>query len=326
MTGRVLIAGGVGFLGSHFCDRFLADGYDVLCLDNLCTGRLANIEHLRHNVHFDFMQQDVSEPFDITGKLEFILHLASPASPPDYYRLPIETLLVGSQGTRILLDLAERKGARFLLASTSEIYGDPEEHPQRETYWGHVNPIGIRSVYDEAKRFAEALTCAYRRSRRVDTRIARIFNTYGERMRDNDGRAIPSFVTQALRNEPVTVFGDGSQTRSVCYVSDEIEGLYRLLRSDYDQPVNIGNADETSMLDLAREVMSLIPSTTSQIVFQALPLDDPQVRRPDSSLARSLLGWSPSVSRTDGLRRTIAYFAELEARKGGPTAALQAAS
>ncbi len=304
---RTLITGGAGFLGSHLCERMLAEGHEVLCMDNLITGDLANIDHLFGNPGFKFIKYDVTEFIYVEGDLDYILHFASPASPIDYLKLPIQTLKVGSLGTHKALGLAKAKNARFLLASTSEVYGDPEIHPQVESYWGNVNPVGPRGVYDEAKRFAEAMTMAYHRFHGVETRIVRIFNTYGERMRVNDGRAIPAFMSQAIRGEDVTVFGDGLQTRSVCYVSDLVEGIYRLLMSDYSDPVNIGNPNELTMLDLAKEVIEILGSRVS-IVHHELPEDDPKVRQPDITLARTLLGWEPKVPRHEGLQRTAEYF------------------
>ncbi len=306
---RTLITGGAGFLGSHLCERLLAEGHDVLCMDNLITGDLANIDHLFGSPGFRFVKYDVTEFVYVEGGLDYILHFASPASPIDYLKLPIQTLKVGSLGTHKALGLAKAKKARFLLASTSEVYGDPEIHPQVESYWGNVNPVGPRGVYDEAKRFAEAMTMAYHRYHGVETRIVRIFNTYGERMRVNDGRAIPAFMSQAIRGEDLTVFGDGLQTRSVCYVSDLVDGIFRLLMSDYSDPVNIGNPDELTMLDLAREVREVVGST-SAIVHRELPEDDPKVRQPDITLARNLLGWQPLVPRHEGLQRTAKYFRE----------------
>lgn len=305
---RTLITGGAGFLGSHLCDRFSAEGHEVICMDNLCTGSMANISHLLTKPNFEFIHYNVTNYVHVDGPLDYILHFASPASPIDYLQLPIQTLKVGSLGTHKMLGLAKAKNARFLLASTSETYGDPVEHPQKETYWGNVNPIGIRGVYDEAKRFAEAITMAYHRYHSLETRIIRIFNTYGERMRVEDGRAIPAFMGQALRGEDLTVFGDGSQTRSVCYVSDLIEGIYRLLLSNYPEPVNIGNPDEISMLMLAEEILSMVPESGSKITFRDLPQDDPKIRQPDITLAKSLLGWEPKVDRTEGLARTLKYF------------------
>jgi len=306
---RVLITGGAGFLGSHLCDKFLSKGFHVTCMDNLITGSVDNIAHHIGNPNFHFIQHDVTEYMYIQGDLDYLLHFASPASPIDYLKVPIQTLKVGSLGTHKALGLAKAKGARFLLASTSEVYGDPLIHPQKEDYWGNVNPIGVRGVYDEAKRFAEAITMAYHRYHNVETRIVRIFNTYGTRMRVEDGRAIPAFVSQALRGEPMTVFGDGSQTRSVCYVDDLVEGIYRLLLSDCTDPVNIGNPDELTMLELAQEIKQLT-NTTSEIIFKELPLDDPKVRQPDISKAKELLDWTPTVQRKEGLLKTISYFAQ----------------
>jgi dTDP-glucose 4,6-dehydratase len=304
---RSLVTGGAGFLGSHLCDRLLAEGHDVVCLDNLSTGDIANIAHLKGNQHFNFVHYDVTNYLFVDGKIDFIFHFASPASPIDYLKLPIQTLKVGSLGTHKALGLAKAKGARFFIASTSEVYGDPLIHPQTESYWGNVNPVGPRGVYDEAKRFAEAMTMAYHRYHGIETRIIRIFNTYGERMRINDGRAIPAFMSQALRNEDVTVFGDGSQTRSVCYVSDLIDGIYRLMMSDYDTPMNIGNPEEVTILGLAKEIIQLTGSR-SKIIFQDLPQDDPKVRQPDITKAQTILGWEPKVSRHDGLLKTLNYF------------------
>lgn len=304
---RVLITGGAGFLGSHLCDKFIGEGYEVVCMDNLITGSPENIAHLIGNPQFRFIHHDVTNFMFVDGKLDYILHFASPASPIDYLKFPIQTLKVGSLGTHKALGLAKAKNARFLLASTSEVYGDPLIHPQQEEYWGNVNPVGIRGVYDEAKRFAEAMTMAYNRYHGVETRIVRIFNTYGERMRINDGRAIPAFMSQALRGEPMTVFGDGQQTRSVCYVADLVEGIYRLLLSDISEPVNIGNPDEITMLDLALEIKNLT-GTSSEIIFKDLPQDDPKVRQPDISRAQQVLGWLPTVHRAEGLERTLRYF------------------
>lgn len=304
---RVLITGGAGFLGSHLCDRFLRDGHDVIAMDNLITGNVRNLEHLAGNGRFRFIKQDVTEYLYIDGALDAVLHLASPASPVDYLEFPIQTLKVGALGTHKTLGLARAKGARFLLASTSEVYGDPQVHPQREDYWGHVNPIGPRGVYDEAKRYAEALTMAYHRSHGVQTRIARIFNTYGPRMRLDDGRVVPNFVGQALRGEPLTVYGNGSQTRSFCYCADTIEGLYRLLNSDYTQPVNIGNPTEMSIEEFAVLINRLVGNQAG-IVHHPLPVDDPRVRRPDITRAREVLGWSPTVDLEEGMRETIEWF------------------
>ncbi len=306
-TPHAVVTGGSGFLGSHLCDRLLAEGFRVTAIDNLVTGDTKNTAHLFGNPNFHFVHHDVTEYMFIDGRVDFILHFASPASPIDYLKLPIQTLKVGSLGTHKALGLAKSKGARFLLASTSEVYGDPVIHPQPESYWGNVNPVGLRGVYDEAKRFAEAMTMAYHRYHAVDTRIVRIFNTYGPRMRLNDGRAIPAFISQALAGEDVTVFGNGSQTRSVCYVDDLIEGIFRLLMSDEDDPVNIGNPDELNMLSLAKEVIALTGSK-SKIVFKELPEDDPKIRQPDISRARSILNWTPRVGRNEGLKKTIEYF------------------
>jgi len=302
-----VVTGGAGFLGSHLCERLLAEGHRVICLDNLITGSLTNIEHLFANKNFTFFHYDVTNFIHVPGEVHYVWHFASPASPIDYLKFPIQTLKVGSLGTHKALGFAKAKNARFLLASTSECYGDPEVHPQVEEYWGNVNPVGPRGVYDEAKRFAEAMTMAYHRYHGVDTRIVRIFNTYGERMRIEDGRAIPAFISQALRGEDVTVFGDGSQTRSVCYVSDLIEGIYRLMMSDYVMPMNIGNPEELSMLQLAREIIDLTKSK-SNIVFKPLPVDDPKVRQPDITKARTILRWELKVHRSEGLKRTIEFF------------------
>jgi dTDP-glucose 4,6-dehydratase len=307
---RVLITGAAGFLGSHLCDRFLADGHDVVGVDNLVTGNPDNIAHLLGRASFRFIQYDVTDFLFVDGPLDGVLHFASPASPVDYLELPIQTLKVGSLGTHKTLGLAKEKRARYLLASTSEVYGDPAIHPQPESYWGNVNPIGPRGVYDEAKRFAEAMTMAYHRYHGLDTRIVRIFNTYGPRMRPSDGRVVSNFIVQALRGEPLTVYGDGSQTRSFCYVSDEVEGIYRLFLSDVMDPVNIGNPDEFTVMELAQRVIELTGSS-STILFRALPEDDPRVRRPDIGRARETLGWAPEVSLDDGLRRTIPSFRAL---------------
>ncbi len=304
---RVLITGGAGFLGSHLCERFLAAGSEVICMDNLITGAVENIEHLFSNRWFHFEQRDVTEYIHVTGKLDAILHFASPASPIDYLELPIQTLKVGSLGTHKALGLARAKGARFLLASTSEVYGDPLVHPQPESYWGNVNPVGPRGVYDEAKRFAEAMTFAYHRFHGVETRIVRIFNTYGPRMRLRDGRVLPAFMSQALAGEPLTVFGDGSQTRSFCFVDDLVEGIYRLLNSNETGPVNIGNPREMTILQFAEAVRQAVGST-SPIDFRPLPVDDPKIRQPDITRARAILGWEPKVSLEEGLQRTLAYF------------------
>ena len=304
---RILITGGAGFLGSHLCEKFIANGYHVICMDNLITGSPENIAHLMGNERFHFIHHDVTEYMYVDGELDAILHFASPASPVDYLRYPIQTLKVGSLGTHKALGLAKAKKARFLLASTSEVYGDPLIHPQEESYWGNVNPVGIRGVYDEAKRFAEAMTMAYHRYHGLETRIVRIFNTYGPRMRIEDGRAIPAFMSQALRGEDLTVFGDGSQTRSVCYVDDLVDGIYRLLLSDESNPVNIGNPDEISMLDLAKEILE-ISGSDSKIAFKDLPQDDPKVRQPDITRARDILDWEPHVQRREGLLKTLEYF------------------
>jgi dTDP-glucose 4,6-dehydratase len=304
---RVLITGGAGFIGSHLCERFLADGNDVICMDSFLTGTPDNIAHLFTNAHFTFIQQDVTNYIYVKGPLDAILHFASPASPVDYLELPIQTLKVGSLGTHKALGLAKEKGARFLLASTSECYGDPLVHPQNEDYWGNVNPIGPRGVYDEAKRFAEAMTMAYHRTHGIATRIVRIFNTHGPRMRLRDGRVVPNFIAQALCNEPITVYGDGSQTRSFCFVSDLVEGIVRLLRSDYSGPVNCGNPAEVTILQFAERIKALTHSK-SDIVFRPLPVDDPKQRQPDITRARTLLGWEPKVGLEEGLRHTIEYF------------------
>ena len=306
MTSSV-VTGGAGFLGSHLCDRLLAEGHSVTCIDNLITGNTGNISHLSGNSRFKFVQYDVTNYLFVDGKVDFIFHFASPASPIDYHKFPIQTLKVGSLGTHKALGLAKAKGARFLLASTSEVYGDPLVHPQEESYWGNVNPVGPRGVYDEAKRFAEAMTMAYHRYHKVDTRIIRIFNTYGERMRIEDGRAIPAFMSQALRGEDVTVFGDGKQTRSVCYVSDLIDGIYKLMMSEYKEPMNVGNPEEITMLDLANEIVALTGSK-SNIVFKELPVDDPKIRQPDITKAQKVLGWQPKIARNDGLEKTMQYF------------------
>jgi len=307
---RILITGGAGFLGSHLCDRFIKEGYKVIAMDNLITGDMKNIEHLMPLENFEFYHHDVSKYIHVPGELDYILHFASPASPIDYLKIPIPTLKVGSLGTHNCLGLALAKGARMLIASTSEVYGDPMVHPQNEDYWGNVNPVGPRGVYDEAKRFQEAMTMAYHTFHGVETRIVRIFNTYGPRMRLNDGRALPAFVGQALRGEDITIFGDGSQTRSFCYVDDLIEGIYRLLMSDYAQPVNIGNPDEISILDFAKEIIELT-GTDQKIVFHDLPKDDPKQRKPDITRAKELLGWEPKVNRKDGLKITYEYFKNL---------------
>ena len=304
---RAVVTGGAGFLGSHLCDLLIEKGWNVLCIDNLVTGSEANIEHLRTHSRFRMLRHDVTKPTDVDGPVEAIFHFACPASPVDYMRLPIETLEVGSLGTRNTLELAMAKGARYLLASTSECYGDPEVTPQPESYWGHVNPIGPRSVYDEAKRFSEALTMAYHRARSLDTRIVRIFNTYGPRMRLNDGRVLPNFVHQAFQCQPLTVYGDGKQTRSFCYVSDLIDGIYRLFESDHHEPVNVGNPREMTILEFAKMVLKYT-GAGSGIGFEPLPVDDPKRRCPDITKAKRLLGWEPRVGLEEGLERTIEFF------------------
>ena len=307
---RILITGAAGFLGSHLCDRFIKDGYHVIGMDNLITGNLKNIEHLFKLEQFEFYNHDISKFIHVPGKLDFILHFASPASPIDYLKIPIQTLKVGSLGVHNCLGLAKTKSARVLIASTSEVYGDPEVHPQHEDYWGNVNPVGPRGVYDEAKRFQESITMAYHNFHGLETRIARIFNTYGPRMRLNDGRALPAFIGQALRGEDMTVFGDGSQTRSFCYVDDLVEGIYRLLLSDYSSPVNIGNPNEISLKDFAEEVLKLTGSSV-KIVYKELPVDDPKQRQPDITKAKTILGWEPKVDRAEGLKKTYDYFKSL---------------
>ncbi|MCX9083546.1 MAG: SDR family oxidoreductase [Candidatus Methanoperedens sp.] len=306
---KTIVTGGAGFLGSHLCDLLLEKGHEVICIDNLVTGNTRNIEHIKSD-RFTFLKHDVTKPIYFGDKIDYIFHLASPASPIDYLDLPIQTLKVGALGTYNMLGLAKEKGARFFLASTSEVYGDPLVNPQTEEYWGNVNPIGPRGVYDEAKRYAEAITMAYHRYHKVDTRIVRIFNTYGPRMRINDGRVVPNFIGQALSGEDITVYGDGSQTRSFCYVSDEIEGLYRLMMSDYSLPVNIGNPQEHTILEFARIILKMIGGD-SKIVFKDLPEDDPKQRRPDIGKARKLLGWEPEVGLERGLREAIGYFREI---------------
>ncbi|MFB3922539.1 MAG: UDP-glucuronic acid decarboxylase family protein [Terriglobia bacterium] len=335
MTPRSLVTGGAGFLGSHLCDRLIQEGHEVICLDNLLTGRIENLRHLMDHSRFLFVAHDVTVPIDLDKilegarakpgwgngsghRLDFVLHLASPASPKDYQRYPIHTLKVGGVGTLNALGLAKRYGSVFLLASTSEVYGDPEVHPQAESYWGRVNPIGPRSCYDEAKRYAEALTMGYTREHNIKVRIARIFNTYGERMRPDDGRVLPNFLLQALRNDPLTVYGDGKQTRSFCYVSDLIDGLFRLLLSEARGPVNLGNPEEMGLLDFARLIIRETRSQ-SKIVFEPLPEDDPQMRRPDLLRAETLLGWRPRVPLKEGVRRTIPYFREFLARPATAT-------
>ena len=312
-----LVTGGAGFLGSHLCDYLLARGHRVICVDNLETGSLENIAHLGDGEDFEFRMVDITSHFEVAEPVDFVYHMASPASPIDYARLPLHTLKVGAYGTHNALGLAKAKRARFLIASTSEVYGDPLVHPQPETYWGNVNPIGPRGVYDEAKRYAEALTMAYLRQQGVNTCISRIFNTFGPRMRENDGRAIPAFMGQALRGRPLTVFGDGSQTRSFCYVDDLIRGLVGLAESEVHEPVNIGNPNEMSLLEMAERIVELT-GAASEIVYEALPVDDPQVRQPDITRAKALLGWEPEVEVSEGLRRTIDYYAD---RLGAPAAA-----
>ncbi|MDP2765859.1 MAG: SDR family oxidoreductase [Candidatus Methanoperedens sp.] len=306
---KTIVTGGAGFLGSHLCDLLLEKGHEVICIDNLVTGNTRNIEHIRSD-RFTYLKHDITKPIYFGDKIDYIFHLASPASPIDYLELPIQTLKVGALGTHNMLGLAKEKGARFLLASTSEVYGDPLVNPQSEEYWGNVNPIGPRGVYDEAKRYAEAITMAYHRYHGIDTRIVRIFNTYGPRMRLNDGRVVPNFIGQALRGEDITVYGDGSQTRSFCYVSDEVEGIFRLMMSDYTLPVNIGNPEEHTILEFAEIILRMIGSG-SKIVFKELPVDDPKQRRPDIGKARKILNWEPKVSLQHGLKETIKYFKDI---------------
>lgn len=305
-----VVTGGAGFLGSHLCDRLLSENLKVICLDNLLTGRLENIEHLFSNENFQFIKLDVTNFIHVPSRVDYVLHFASPASPIDYLKLPIQTLKVGSLGTHKALGLAKEKKATFLLASTSEVYGDPLVHPQREDYWGNVNPVGPRGVYDEAKRFAEAITMAYHRYHALDTRIVRIFNTYGPRMRLDDGRALPTFFSQALKGEDITIYGDGKQTRSFCYVSDLIDGIFKLLISNETSPVNIGNPEEITIEDFAKEVIAITKSK-SKVVYQDLPLDDPKVRQPDISKAKAVLNWEPEISRAEGFRKTLNYFAKM---------------
>ena len=307
MSKTVLITGGAGFLGSHLCDRFLKEGYKVICMDNLITGNLANISHLEANPNFNFIKHNVSEHIDLKDEIDLILHFASPASPIDYLMHPIPTLKVGSLGTHNTLGMAKAKNAKYLLASTSEVYGDPKVNPQPESYYGNVNCVGPRGVYDEAKRFAEAITMAYHKAHGIDTRIIRIFNTYGPRMRKNDGRVIPNFITQALKNEPITVYGKGGQTRSLCFVSDLVEGIFRLSQSDIHDPVNIGNPYELKIIDLAKLIIKFTKSK-SKIIYNPLPIDDPKLRQPDISRARKLLNWSPKVDLEKGLKETIEWF------------------
>ncbi len=306
---RAVILVAAGFIGSHLTDLFLSRGWEVVGVDSLITGRLSNLEHLRSDPRFQFLRADICEPLDVPGRIDAILDFASPASPVDYLQHPMETLRVGSVGVENALKLAKRAGARFLLSSTSEVYGDPTEHPQRESYWGNVNPIGPRAVYDEAKRYAEAVTMAYHRYEKVDTRIARIFNTYGPRMRLDDGRVVPAFVAQALRGEPITVFGDGKQTRSFCYVADNVEAIWRLLQADFHEPVNVGTPHEMTVLDFAEAVQRLVGSRC-EVVHRPLPVDDPRIRKPDITRARELLGWEPVVDLEEGMRRTITWFRE----------------
>lgn len=307
---RILITGAAGFLGSHLCDRFIKEDFHVIAMDNLITGRLKNIEHLFPLENFEFYNHDVSTFIHVPGQLDYILHFASPASPIDYLKIPIQTLKVGSLGIHNCLGLAKAKGATLMIASTSEVYGDPEVHPQTEEYWGHVNPIGPRGVYDEAKRFQEAITMAYHTYHGLDTKIVRIFNTYGPRMRLNDGRVLPAFIGQALRGEDLTIFGDGSQTRSFCYVDDLVDGIFRLLKSNYNLPVNIGNPDEISIGDFAEEIISLT-GTKQKVIYQDLPVNDPKQRQPDITKAQNILDWNPKIERAEGLKRTYAYFQSL---------------
>jgi dTDP-glucose 4,6-dehydratase len=306
---RVVVTGGAGFIGSHLCEELLADGHEVVAIDNLLTGRLENIEHLFSETGFLFIKHNVSDYIHVSGAVDAVLHFASPASPADFERIPIPILKVGSLGTMHALGVAKDKGARLLLASTSEVYGDPQVHPQTEDYWGHVNPIGPRGVYDEAKRFAEAMTMAYHRYHGVDVRIVRIFNTYGDRMRPDDGRAVSNFIVQAIEGKPLTVYGDGSQTRSFCFVDDEVRGILSLLQSDYVGPVNIGNPDEYTILELAKTILE-VTGSSSEIVFEPLPVDDPTQRKPDITLARKLLGWEPTIGLREGIEKTTAYFRE----------------
>jgi len=304
---RILLTGGAGFIGSHLCDLLIKEGNSIVCMDNLITGKKKNIEHLLGNSDFEFIEHDVTNYINIKGKIDYVLHFASPASPVDYLKYPIKTLKVGSLGTHNALGVAKEHNAKFFLASTSEVYGDPLVNPQPETYWGNVNPIGPRGVYDEAKRFAEAITLAYHRSHGVDTKIIRIFNTYGPRMRDHDGRAIPNFIDQALKGEPITVYGDGSQTRSFCYVSDLVDGIYKLMNSDLNEPVNIGNPNEMTILQLAEHIINLTNSN-STIEYKPIPEDDPKVRRPDISLANTKLFWQPKIALEEGLQKTVEWF------------------
>jgi dTDP-glucose 4,6-dehydratase len=316
---RTLITGGAGFIGSHLCERFLARGHEVICVDNVITGALGNVQHLRGHERFTFIRHDISHPLEVDGPIDNVLHFASPASPVDYLQYPIQTLKVGSLGTHNTLGLARAKGSRYLLASTSEVYGDPAVHPQREDYWGNVNPVGVRGCYDEAKRFSEAIVMAYHRAHGMNTRIIRIFNTYGSRMRLDDGRVLPNFMGQALRGEPLTVYGDGAQTRSFCYVDDLVDGIEGVLGVEFHEPVNLGNPSEVTILEFAKEILELSGSK-SAIEFRPLPQDDPKVRKPDISRARSLLGWEPRIDRREGLRRTLDYFQGKIARAGGEKA------
>jgi dTDP-glucose 4,6-dehydratase len=313
---RTLITGGGGFIGSHLCERFLAAGHHVIAVDNFITGRPENIAHLQADPRFSLIRHDVTRPLNVDGPIDNVLHFASPASPVDYLNYPIQTLKVGALGTHNTLGLAKAKNARYLLASTSEVYGDPEVHPQREDYWGHVNPVGVRAVYDEAKRFAEAMTMGYLRQHGLNTHIVRIFNTYGERMRLDDGRVLPNFMGQALRGEPLTIYGDGSQTRSFCYVSDLVEGVFLLLFTDFHEPVNLGNPDEVTILEFANEIKNLTGGAVD-VAYKPLPQDDPKQRKPDIGRARSLLGWEPKVGRREGLQRTLRYFQEQVAKAAG---------
>jgi len=305
---RILITGAAGFLGSHLCDRFIKEGYHVIGMDNLLTGDIKNIEHLFPLPQFEFHHHDITKYIHVAGELDYILHFASPASPIEYLKMPIQTMKVGALGTHNVLGVAKAKGARILVASTSEVYGDPLVHPQVEEYWGNVNPIGPRGVYDEAKRFLEAITMAYHTYHKVETRIIRIFNTYGPRMRVNDGRVLPAFFSQAIRGEGLTVFGDGSQTRSFCYVDDLVEGIYRLLMSDYDMPVNIGNPDEVTIKEFGEEVLALVGNPKAKLIYEELPKDDPKKRRPNITKAKEILGWEPKISRAEGMQRTYEYF------------------
>ncbi len=305
---RTVITGGAGFIGSHLCERFLAEGHEVVCVDNFLTGSRRNLAAVQGRPEFTLLEHNISQPLQLDGPVDNVLHFASPASPADYLEHPIPTLKVGALGTHNALGLARAKNAKFLLASTSEVYGDPEIHPQREDYWGNVNPIGPRGCYDEAKRFAEAITMAYHRYHNVDTRIVRIFNTYGPRMRLNDGRVLPAFMGQVLRGEPLTVFGEGQQTRSFCYVTDLVDGIHRLLGADFHEPVNLGNPSELTVLELAHEIIAMVPESKSTVDYRPLPQDDPRRRRPDITRAQTLLGWEPTIDRAEGLQRTLSYF------------------